>query len=135
VRIRIKGRSISRGIARGKALISTHKISFLGGIDPVRGIVIDKMVDVYGKSIEGRVFIFDGGKGSTVGSYVLYQLKKREKNPRALICRKVDTIVAVGAIIAEIPAVDSLELDPLDGESIKNGQEVMVNGTDGYIEL
>jgi len=133
--MKIRGRSISKGIATGKALISKHKISFLGAVDPVRGIIIDKSLDIYGKSITNRILIFPGGKGSTVGSYVLYQLKKHEKGPHAIINRRADTIVAVGAIIAEIPAVDSLEIDPIEGELIEEGEEVLVNGTEGYIEL
>lgn len=130
---RIKGRSISKGIASGKALISKQKISFLGAVDPTTGIIIDKSLDVYGEEITNRILIFPSGKGSTVGSYVIYQLKKHGKSPAAMITRRVDTIVAVGAIIAEIPVVDSLEIDPI--ERIRDGEEVLVNGTEGYIEL
>ena len=131
----IKGRSISKGTATGKALISKQKISFLGAVDPVTGFIVDKSLDVYGESITNRILIFPGGKGSTVGSYVIYQLKKHGKGPCAMINRRVDTIVAVGAIIAEIPVVDSLETDPIDGELIRDGEEVFVNGTEGYVEL
>ena len=133
--MKIKGRSISKGVATGKALISKQKISFLGAVDPNTGIIVDKSLDIYGKEITNRILIFPGGKGSTVGSYVIYQLKKHGKNPCALISRRADTIVAVGAIIAEIPAVDSLEIDPIEGELIQDGQEVLVNGTEGYIEV
>ncbi len=133
--MRIRGRSISKGLATGKALITKQKISFLGAVDPVTGIIVDKALDIYGKSIANRILIFPGGKGSTVGSYVIYQLKRHGVSPSALITRRSDTIVAVGAIIAEIPAVDMLEIDPLEGELIRNGAEVLVNGTDGYIEL
>jgi predicted aconitase with swiveling domain len=131
--MKIKGRSISKGVVSGKALISKQKISFLGAVDPTTGIIVDKSLDIYGKEITNRILIFPGGKGSTVGSYVIYQLKKHGKNPRALISRRADTIVAVGAIISEIPAVDSLEIDPIEG--IQDGQEVLVNGTEGYIEV
>ncbi len=133
--MKIKGRSISKGTATGKALISKQKISFLGAVDPVTGIIVDKSLDIYGKSITNRILIFPGGKGSTVGSYVLYQLKKHGKSPYAMINRRADTIVAAGAIIAGIPVVDSLETDPIEGELIKDGEEVLVNGTEGYIEL
>ena len=132
---RIKGRGISKGTATGKALITRQKISFLGAVDPVTGIVVDKALDIYGESITDRILIFPGGKGSTVGSYVIYQLKKHGKSPLAMITRSAGTIVAVGAIIAEIPVVDSLEIDPIDGNLIRNGDEVRVNGTEGYVEL
>ncbi|HJH27302.1 MAG TPA: hypothetical protein C5S37_11185 [Methanophagales archaeon] len=133
--MKIKGRSISKGVASGKALISKQKISFLGAVDPVTGIIMDKSLDIYGEEIANRILIFPGGKGSTVGSYVIYQLKKHGKSPCAMIVQSVDTIVAAGAIIAEIPVVDSLETDPLEDELIRDGEEVLVNGTSGYIEL
>jgi hypothetical protein len=132
---RINGRGISKGTATGKALVTSQKISFLGAVDPVTGIIVDKSLEIYGESITGRILIFSGGKGSTVGSYVIYQLKKHDKSPLAMITRSAGTIVAVGAIIAEIPVVDSLELDPIDGDLIRDGEEVLVNGTEGYVEL
>ncbi|MHC1600478.1 MAG: aconitase X swivel domain-containing protein, partial [Candidatus Methanospirareceae archaeon] len=79
--MRISGRSISKGTATGKALISKQKISFLGAVDPVTGIIIDKSLDIHGENIANRILIFPGGKGSTVGSYVIYQLKKHGKGP------------------------------------------------------
>ena len=69
-----------------------------------------------------------------MGSYVIYQLKLHAKSPIAMILtHRADTIVAVGAIIAEIPAVDSPECELT--ELIKDDEEVVVNGTEGYIEI
>ncbi|RJS82404.1 DUF126 domain-containing protein [Methanophagales archaeon] len=129
----IKGRSISKGLASGKALLSKQRISFLGAVDPTTGIIVDKSLAIYGEELTGRILVFPCGKGSTVGSYVIYQLKKHGKSPAAMITSHVDTIVAVGAIIADIPVVDSLAIDPI--EQIQDGDEVFVNGTEGYIEL
>ncbi len=128
----VKGRSISKGTATGPALVSVDAISFLGGVDPKTGDVIEKGHALYGKNVKGTVLIFPGGKGSTVGSYVLYQLKKNGVAPAAIINVKSEPIVAVGAIISGIPMVDSLESDPL---AITNGQQVTVSGTDGTIEV
>ncbi len=128
----IKGRSISKGTATGLALVSKDAISFLGGVDPKTGDVIEKGHALYGKNVKGTVLIFPGGKGSTVGSYVLYQLKKNGVAPAAIINVKSEPIVAVGAIISGIPMVDSLESDPI---AFNNGQQVTVNGTDGTVEV
>lgn len=128
----VKGRSISKGSATGPALVSKDAISFLGGVDPKTGDVIEKGHALYGKNVKGAVLIFPGGKGSTVGSYVLYQLKKNGVAPAAIINVKSEPIVAVGAIISGIPMVDSLESDPL---AIPEGQKVTVNGTDGTVDL
>jgi len=130
--MRIKGRAISKGIASGEALVTDERISFLGGVDPKSGVVIDKEHPIFGECVRGKVLVFPGGKGSTVGSYVLYLMKKYGTAPKAMVNVRSDVIVAVGAIIAEIPLVDSLEKDPL---KIRVGQTVLVNGTEGYIEL
>ncbi len=129
----LKGRSVSRGKAAGLALVSKDPISFLGGVDPKTGTVIEKGHSLYGKSVKGTVLVFPGGKGSTVGSYVIYQLMKNGAAPAAIINRRSEPIVAVGAIISGIPMVDSLERDPL--ETIKDGDAVTVDGTAGTVEV
>lgn len=129
----LKGRTISKGTATGPALVSKDAISFLGGVDPKTGNVIEKGHALSGKNVKGTVLVFPGGKGSTVGSYVLYQLKKNGVAPAAIINVKSEPIVAVGAIISGIPMVDMLEKDPLT--LIKDGQQVTVNGTDGTVDI
>lgn len=133
VRIKLKGRTISRGCAKGEVLLSRDPISFLGSVDPKTGVIIEENHVLMGKSIKGKVLVFPHGKGSTVGSYVLYQLKKNETAPAAIINLETEPIVAVGAIISEIPLVDMLEKNPY--EVLNNGDLVLVNGSKGYIEL
>ena len=104
----IKCHRVASGCATGQSIATVEPISFLGNIDPETGIVIDPEHELYGKCITGRVLIFPGGKGSTVGSYVIYQLKKRDKAPLAMINLHSEPIVAVGAIISGIPLVDKI---------------------------
>jgi predicted aconitase with swiveling domain len=113
--------------------VSKAAISFLGGVDPATGSVIEKGHPLYGKSVKGVVLVFPGGKGSTVGSYLIYQLKKNGVAPAAMINVKAEPIVAVGAIISDIPMVDRLERSPI--EAIRDGQIVTVDGTAGEIEM
>jgi predicted aconitase with swiveling domain len=131
--MKIKGHKVSGGKATGPALVSKAAISFLGGVDPQTGIVIEKGHPLYGKSVKGTVLVFPGGKGSTVGSYLIYQLKKNGVAPAAMINVKAEPIVAVGAIISDIPMVDRLEQSPI--EAIRDGQTVTVDGTAGEIEV
>lgn len=133
VLIKLKGRTISRGCARGEVLLSIDPISFLGSVDPKTGVIIEENHALEGKSIQGKVLVFPHGKGSTVGSYVMYQLKKNGVAPSAIINLETEPIVAVGAIISEIPLVDMLERNPY--EVLNNGDFVVVNGSEGYIEL
>ncbi len=129
----IKGRKISRGVASGKVLMTKDAISFLGTVDPKTGVVVDKNHELYNQSIKDTVLVFPRGKGSTVGSYVIYQLKKHDVAPAAIINADCETIVAVGAIISSIPLVDRTEKDVYS--VLKNGDLVTVNGTEGFIEI
>lgn len=126
----LTGRKISKGMAEGEVLKSSSPISFLGGIDPKTGIILDKNSNACGKSIKGKIFVFPMGKGSTVGSYVIYQLKKNGVAPLAIINKEAETIVSVGAIISDIPMVDKIDID-----SFKEGELVKVNGDKGTAEV
>ncbi|MEA1869388.1 MAG: DUF126 domain-containing protein [Euryarchaeota archaeon] len=125
----IAGHPVSKGVASGEILISDTPISFLGGIDPNTGEIIEKDYPKKGVSIADRVFLFPYGKGSTVGSYIIYSLKKNGVAPCAMINLASETIVAVGAIISDIPLVDRLEEDPFT--TFHDGDLVEVDGTRG----
>jgi len=131
--MRVKGREISKGSAEGEAMVSADAISFFGGVDPKTGIIVDKGHPLEGKCVAGKVLVFPRGKGSTVGSYVLLQLKKNNRAPVAIINEEAEPIIAVGAIIARIPMVDKLEGNSY--AKIKDGMRVAVDGTNGTAEL
>ncbi|MGZ4901640.1 MAG: DUF126 domain-containing protein [Halobacteriota archaeon] len=130
---RIRGRVISKGVASGSALVSDAPLSFLGGVDATTGEIIDPRHELYGRSVSRRVLVFPTGKGSTVGSYVIYQLKKNGVAPAAMINEVSETIIAVGAIIAEIPLIDKLEVNATS--TIKTGSNVLVNCNEGFVEV
>jgi predicted aconitase with swiveling domain len=106
----LHGRTIKAGFGKGIALVSPEPISFLGGIDPERGIVIEKGHPLEGQAISGRVLVFSTGKGSTVGSYTMYRLAKSNLAPAAIINGQSEAIVAVGAIISDIPMIDLVDI-------------------------
>jgi hypothetical protein len=121
--LKLVGRTIFEGKADGIALVSSTPMSFYGGVNPDTGEVIERGHELGGQSVKGRVLVFPHGKGSTVGSYVLYRLAKNGVAPCALVIAKCETIVAVGAIISEIPCVDMI-----DTGKIRTGARVRIDG-------
>ena len=119
----LRGRVIRFGKAEGEALTSTQPISFYGGVDPYTGRITEKGHELEGERITGKILVFPYGKGSTVGSYILLRLKKRGLAPKAIINKRCEPIIAVGAIIADIPTVDMVETS-----LIKTGDHVEVEG-------
>ena len=126
----LQGRKIYGGMAQGEALVSTQGISFFGGIDPDQGVVVERGHELEGQSVAGKILVFSSGKGSTVGSYTLYRLKRNGMAPLAIINQECETIIAVGCIIAEIVCVDQIEI-----ERLKTGQTLIVDGTQGTVEV
>ncbi len=130
--LRFKARVISRGDAEGEAIVSKNSFSFLGDVDAETGIVTSG--DIKGESISGKIFIFPSGRGSTVGTYVLMRMRKAGTAPKAIINMESEAIVAIGAIIAEIPLLDMPEVDVL--RAVKSGDIVRVHaGKEGWIEI
>lgn len=126
----MQGRSISKGTGSGELLVSSEPISFLSGVDPETGIVVEHGHPLEGQSVAGRVLAFPYGKGSTVGSYVIYALKQNGLAPAAIINTETEPIIAVGAIIAEIPMIDRL---PPEFSDLPPGTTVTVNGDTGEV--
>jgi predicted aconitase with swiveling domain len=119
----LTGRVIKHGQASGIALVSSEPISFFGMVDAESGVVIEKDHPLIGQSIAGRVLVFPTSKGSTVASYSLYRLAKAGRAPLAIINAESEAIVAVGAIISDIPMVDQVDI-----AQIHTGDRVTVNG-------
>jgi predicted aconitase with swiveling domain len=128
VKMKLEGRKIYKGMAEGEAIVTKDNISFYGGVDPDTGKVVEVGHELEGQSITGKILVFPTGKGSTVGSYTIYRMKKNNTAPVAIINKQIDTIVAVGCIISEIPCVDKIDLN-----EIKNGQNLLVNGSEGTV--
>jgi len=126
----VKGRTISPGKARGEAIVSRSPIGFYGGIDPKTGVVIEKGHELEGQCVKGKVLVFPQGKGSTVGSYVLYGLKKNGVAPAAIVNKETETIVATGVILAGIPCVDGIGID-----KIKTGDKLFVDADNATVEI
>ena len=126
--MKLEGRTIFPGQAQGFALVSKMGISFYGGVDPQTGVITEADHDLEGQTIAGKVLVFPRGKGSTVGSYVLYRLKKNNCAPLAIVNAETETITAVGCIIAEIPCIDRVDLSQLH-----TGDRVSVDADQGIL--
>ncbi len=128
-----KCRVISKGKCRGKIIYSSEPISFLGGIDPYTGKIMDIKHPLKGKTIKNKILVIPGGKGSTVGSYVIFQMHKNKTGPQGIICLEAEPIIATGAIMAEIPMVDNISEEAM--EILSEGGEVEIDGDKAEIKL
>ena len=126
----LRGRRIFGGKAKGNAMVSREAVSFFGGVNPDTGVIEEEGHPLQGRSVSGKVLVFPRGKGSTVGSYTLYRMKKTGTAPIAILNRECETIVAVGAIIAEIPCMDQVDI-----EKIPENAPLIVDADNGRVEI
>lgn len=125
-----EGRTIAEGTGTGRVLRSTEPISFYGAVDIETGEFIEAGHELEGENVADTVLVFPRGKGSTVGSYVLYGLAQRGNAPAAIVNAETETIVATGAILGEIPSVDGIDVTALE-----DGERVTVDADAGTVTV
>lgn len=125
-------RVIVDGDCYGRPIIIDSKISFFGEIDPEKGVYRPTNTN-----ITGRPLVFRGGRGSTVGSYIIYGLKHYGKAPSCLVVEEAEPVIIVGCILADIPlyVVENYNL-LLQSLLDPNGEKCLVHrrGT-GFVEV
>ncbi len=124
---------ISEGKAQAQVISSQDHVMFYL-MEPKTGVVIEKGHDLEGKSVAQKIMVFPGGKGSAVvQADGLYQLNMHNNMPAAMIIQYPETVLVSSAIIMEIPMVD--RVDPEFYQEIKDGDMVLVNADEGYVEI
>jgi predicted aconitase with swiveling domain len=126
----LKGRPIVKGRAEGEALVTSECISFMGSTDPKTGYIIEHGHELEGECMKGKVLCFPSSKGSTGGSYMLYDAVKRGVGPSAIINVDAESIAVIGAIVADLPMVDHIDIS-----QIKTGDFIKMDSESGEIEI
>jgi predicted aconitase with swiveling domain len=139
MKLRLRGRGCSSGVAEGEAIVSEKPFGFWQGIDPKTGLVIDQRHDLFGESITGKVFVFPYGRGSTGTPWIFIEAVRNHVAPAGIINLNSEPMIIVCALLAEefygtkIPIVDGFELDQL--KEIRTGDCVEINGESGEIKI
>jgi predicted aconitase with swiveling domain len=96
----LPARTVESGTASGLPLRLAAPLSFWGGFDAERGLVVEKGHPDHGASLRGRVLLMEHAKGSSSSSSVLAEALRNGTGPCAMVMREADLIVALGAIVA-----------------------------------
>jgi predicted aconitase with swiveling domain len=129
----LRGRKIVKGKASGEAIVTREAISFNGGVDNMTGVVTEPGHELGGSNIAGKVLVFLTGKGSTGGSYKIYDMVSRGTAPVAFIQVNPEGITTIGAIIGDIPVVAGLDRDPT--LAICNGDFIEMDADAGTVTV
>jgi predicted aconitase with swiveling domain len=129
-RIDLKGRKIVEGFAEGEALVTSQPLSFMGSVNPKTGYIIEHGHELEGQCLKGKIFVFPFSKGSTGGSYMLYDVVKNGVGPLGIINADAESVSVIGAIVADLPMVDQIDLS-----KISTGDYIRLNATEGIVEV
>jgi len=129
--MKLKGKCLNPGIAKGEALVTSIPVSFFGEIDASSGKITSPHHEHFGKSITGKIFVVPTGKGSSGGPNVVYSMKLRGTLPVGMIVGKNEPTLAAGILTGNIPAVTNLDQDPTI--VIKTGDYVKIDATNGTV--
>jgi predicted aconitase with swiveling domain len=94
------GITVEGGRAQGNPMLLSEPLSFWGGFDALRGVIVERGHPEYGRSLQGRVVLMERAKGSSSSSSVLAEALRHGVGPSAMVMRESDLIVALGAIVA-----------------------------------
>jgi predicted aconitase with swiveling domain len=126
--VALKG--VGKNPVEGEVLLWNRPISFLGDVDPETG---NLSREGHNANITEMIVLFTEGAGSTVGSYVIYNLKLNGKAPRAMVMVKADAIITIGCILADIPLVHRVPPDEWD--RIRTGDRAVLDPVSGTVSI
>ncbi len=132
----LPARKIIGGHAEGEALVTGHPLTFWGGIDPARAVIIEAQHDLCGQTVTGKVLVFPRGAGSSSGCGVLMEMLRRGNNPAAFINIESEAVLALGPIIARelygrsFPVVT---VKPVHFTKLRTGDRVIVDADAGRV--
>lgn len=141
----LKGRSLSKGIVEGEALITTQPFSISAAFTfPLiqkspKCKVADRTHELYRKNVKDKILIFPYPIGTTTLGFVLLETIVRGIGPKAIVCEEGEPLMSSGALIADIfyqkkfPIIDQIIFSDL--KAIENGTQILVNGDKGFLEI
>ena len=129
----LTGRKVVGGIAEGEALVTRQTISGWGGVNPMKGEVIESRHELKGVSFAGKVLVFPGAKGSSGWSGVFHTTRLTGTAPVAMLFNVMTTKVALGAVVMRVPSMTGFDADPLD--LIASGDWVRVDAEAGTVSV
>ena len=129
----LHGRKVVGGVAEGEALVTRETISGWGGVNPLKGEVIESRHELRGVSFAGKVLIFPGAKGSSGWSGVFHLTRLAGTAPLALVFNTMTTKAALGAVVLRVPSLTALDRDPT--QLINTGDWVRIDADAGTLSV
>lgn len=129
----IRGRKVVGGTCEGEALVTRQTISGWGGVNPIKGEVIESHHELRGQSFADKILVFPGAKGSSGWSGIFHLTRLTGTAPRGLLFNVTTTKAALGAVVLRVPSMTDFDSDPLD--LIESGDRVRIDADRGEVQI
>lgn len=129
----IRGRKVVGGVSEGEAMVTSQTISGWGGVNPMKGEIIESHHELRGQSFAGKILVFPGAKGSSGWSGVFHTTRLTGKAPLGMLFNIMTTKVALGCVVLRVPTVTDFDSDPL--EQIETGDWVRIDADEGVVSI
>ena len=128
--LRLQGRVIIPGEARGLALVSHEPLSFWGGYDWKTGEIIDRRHILSGCIAKDKVLAVPFTRGSSTTTAVLLEAIRVKTAPAAILTTDTDFFFALASVVAEELYASPLPLVALaekDFAELRTDDEVSIH--------
>ena len=129
----IRGRKVVGGRTEGPALVTRQTISGWGGVNPMKGEVIENHHELKGVSFAGKILVFPGAKGSSGWSGIFHMTRLTGCAPLGMLFNVTTTKAALGAVVLRVPTMTDFDRDPLD--LIDTGDWVEIDADAGEVRV
>ena len=129
----IRGRKVVGGRIVGPALVTRQTISGWGGVNPMRGEIIENHHELKGVSFAGKILVFPGAKGSSGWSGIFHMTRLTGRAPLGMLFNVTTTKAALGSVVLRVPTMTDFDRDPL--ELIETGDLVEIDADAGEVRV
>lgn len=129
----IRGRKVVGGVCEGEALVTRQAISGWGGVNPMKGEIIETRHELRGQSFAGKILVFPGAKGSSGWSGAFHTTRLTGNAPLGMLYNVTTTKAALGAVVLRVPTLTDFDSDPLD--LIETGDWVRIDADAGTVSV
>ena len=129
----IRGRTVVGGRTEGPALVTRQTISGWGGVNPMKGEIIETRHELRGQSFAGKILVFPGAKGSSGWSAMFHTTRLTGQAPIGMLYNITTTKAALGAVVMRVPTMTDFDSDPLD--NIETRDWVRIDADTGTVSV
>ncbi len=127
--LKLPGKVVIQGQARGEALVSNEPLSFWGGYDWKTGEITDRRHNLSGCIAKDKVLAIPFTRGSSTTTAVLLEAIRAKTAPAAIITTDMDFFFALASVVADelyTSPLPLIALAELDFAQLKTGDDIEI---------